>query len=181
MADLKGRLNVGGFGKVDNTPISENGEVVKPKIVMACDHGGFRLKEYIRKYLESKGYTVEDVGIHSEKSVDYPDMAELGAKKIINEECKFGIFICGTGIGISIAANKIRGIRAALCHNEFMARATRAHNDANVLCLGGRVIGRELALSICDAFINSRFDGGRHQIRIEKIESIERSQYNVKK
>ena len=149
----------------------------KIKIVMACDHGGYELKEYLRQHLEELNQNIIDVGCYGTESVDYPDFAEKGAAYILSGECKFGIFICGTGIGISMAANKINGIRAALCTNEFMAKATRAHNNANVLCLGGRVVGQELALAICKAFLKVSFDGGRHENRVNKLAEIEKKQF----
>jgi len=111
------------------------------KIALACDHGGFRLKEVIKAYLEELGIEYVDYGAYSEESVDYPDFARKAAKGIVNGEADRGIFVCGTGIGISIAANKVKGIRAALCYNIFAAEMSRRHNDANVLCLGGRVLG----------------------------------------
>ncbi len=145
------------------------------RIALACDHGGFRLKEVIKKYLESKGIEFIDYGTFNEDSVDYPDFALKAAKGIVNGEADRGIFICGTGIGISIAANKVPGIRAALCYNLFAAEMSRRHNDANVLALGGRVIGDELAKAIVDTWLKTPFEGGRHERRIKKIEEIENS------
>lgn len=144
------------------------------KLIIGADHGGFELKGVIKEYLESKGHELCDVGCFDSSSVDYPDIAVKLCDKILKGEGEFGILICGTGIGISMSANKIPGIRAALCTDEFCARATRAHNNANVLCLGGRVVGPELAKSICDAFLGGSFEGGRHQKRIDKMSEIEK-------
>jgi len=143
------------------------------KIALACDHGGFRLKEAIKSYLKELGVELIDYGTFSEDSVDYPDFAKRAAEGIVKGEADRGIFICGTGIGISIAANKVRGIRAALCYNVYAAEMSRRHNDANVLCLGGRVIGEELAKRIVKAWLETPFEGGRHQRRIKKIEEME--------
>ena len=139
------------------------------KIVLGSDHAGFELKEYIRKDLLEKGMEVEDKGTFSLESLDYPDFAKKVSETVLQEEA-LGILICGTGIGISMAANRHPGIRAALCENEFSARMSRAHNDANVLCMGGRVVGVGLALSIVEAFLNTEFEGGRHARRVQKIE-----------
>ena len=142
-------------------------------IALGCDHGGFELKNHILKYLEDKGVDVHDYGTYDEKSVDYPDCAAPVCKAIQNGEAEFGILICGTGIGISMAANKHKGIRAALCSDVYSAKMTRQHNDAQILCLGGRVTGRELAFMIVDTFLSQEFEGGRHQTRVEKIHKIE--------
>ncbi|WP_457567942.1 ribose 5-phosphate isomerase B [Desulfurobacterium sp.] len=144
------------------------------KIALASDHGGFRLKEVIKNYLESLGVEYIDFGTFSEDSVDYPDYALKAAESIISGETDRGIFICGTGIGISIAANKVPGIRAALCYNIFAAEMSRRHNDANVLALGGRVLGDELAKSIVKVWLETPFEGGRHERRLKKIAGIER-------
>jgi ribose 5-phosphate isomerase B len=151
------------------------------KIYIGADHGAFKLKEILREYLSSKkacprqGSRIEiiDCGTFSEESVDYPDIAKLVSEKVLKDKNSFGILMCGTGIGISMSANKIKGIRAALCANEYMARMARLHNDANVLCIGGRVIGDELAKSIVDAFMVTDFSfEERHKKRIEKINQI---------
>lgn len=142
-------------------------------IAVACDHGGFALKCEILKHLEKRGARFEDLGTYSEESCDYPDYAEKACKSVVSGECGCAILVCGTGIGISIAANKIKGIRAAVCTDTFCARFTRLHNDANVLCLGGRVVGPGLAADIVDAFLDSDFEGGRHSRRIEKITALE--------
>lgn len=140
-------------------------------IAIGCDHGGFALKQEIKKHLEEKGIAYRDLGCDSEAAVDYPIYARKVADAILSGECERGILICGTGIGISIAANRIRGIRAALCTDCFMAEATRQHNDANILALGGRVVGPGLALKIVDTFLETPFSGQeRHANRIRLIE-----------
>lgn len=140
------------------------------KIVIGSDHGGFEYKEEIKKFLLEKGYKIIDVGTNSKASCDYPVFAKEAAQKIINGEADRGILICGTGIGMSITANKFKGIRAALCGDTFSARATRAHNNSNILCLGERVIGLGLALDIVNIWLNTEYEGGRHQKRIDMIE-----------
>ena len=143
-------------------------------IALGCDHGGFELKQEIIQYLEEKEIPYKDFGCDSTKSVDYPIYARKVGRAIQNGECEKGILICGTGIGISIAANKMKGIRAALCTDCFSAEATRQHNDANVLALGGRVVGTGLALKIVDTFLNTEFSQDeRHERRIRLIESEE--------
>ena len=143
------------------------------KIALASDHGGYELKEKLKKHLGVIGAEYVDFGTDSEKSVDYPDYAEKAAEAVLSGECRFGIVICGTGIGISIAANKIPGIRCAHCHDAYSARMSRAHNDANMLAFGARVIGEGLMCDIVDAFLNGAFEGGRHEKRVEKISEIE--------
>lgn len=140
------------------------------KIALGADHGGFALKEIVKKHLEDKGFEVLDKGCYSTESVDYPVYAKAVANCILNEEADFGILICGTGIGISIAANRFKGIRAALCSNTTMAKLTREHNDANILALGARMTGDVLALEIVDEFLKTEFLGGRHLTRIQAIE-----------
>ena len=130
----------------------------------------------IIKYLNELGHTVEDCGCYSDASCDYPDIAVETCKSVIKGECEKALLFCGTGIGISIAANKIDGIRAACCSDTFSAKFTRLHNDANVLCLGGRVVGLGLAIELVETFLNTEFEGGRHIKRIEKITSIENMQ-----
>ncbi|HEY9575968.1 MAG TPA: ribose 5-phosphate isomerase B [Lachnospiraceae bacterium] len=140
-------------------------------IALGCDHGGFALMQEIKQYLEKKGYEYRDFGTYSEDAVDYPDYAKKVVKAIGEGECERGILICGTGIGISIAANRFSHIRAALCTDCFMAEATRLHNDANVLALGGRVVGAGLAVKIVDTFLHTEFSGEeRHQKRIAGID-----------
>ncbi|MGX6590577.1 ribose 5-phosphate isomerase B [Cetobacterium ceti] len=142
------------------------------KIALGADHGGYQLKEIIKKHLESKGYDVVDKGTYSTDSVDYPDYAKAVATAILENEVERGILVCGTGIGISIAANRFKGIRAALCNNTTMAKLTREHNNANILALGGRMTGDVLALEMVDVFLNTEFQGGRHQTRIDKIDTL---------
>ncbi|MCT4542027.1 MAG: ribose 5-phosphate isomerase B [Vallitalea sp.] len=140
-------------------------------IGIGSDHGGYQLKQEIIKYLDNNQIQYKDYGCYDESSHDYPDYAKKVCNAVVNKECQKGILICGTGIGISIAANKVKGIRAALCHDCFSAKATREHNDANVLALGGRIVGPELALMIVDNFLNTDFSGDeRHIKRINKIE-----------
>ncbi len=143
-------------------------------LVIGSDHGGFELKGHVIKYLEGKNIEYTDVGTYSEDSCDYPDVAKKACDMVVSGECDKGILICGTGIGISMAANKVKGIRAALCSDVYSAKMTRVHNDANVLCMGGRVLGRELAFMIVDAFLENEFEGGRHQARIDKIHDLEK-------
>lgn len=145
-------------------------------IAIGCDHGGFELKEHIIKHLEDKGVEFKDYGTYSEDSVDYPDYAKKVCNAITEGEADKGILICGTGIGISIAANKHKGIRAALCSDVYSTKMTRMHNDSNVICLGGRVTGRELAFMIIDTWLDTKFEGGRHSMRIAKIHDIEEMQ-----
>ncbi len=143
-------------------------------IAIACDHGGFELKKAIKEYLTSQNIAFIDMGCEDASSVDYPIYAEKVAKAIQSGECDRGILLCGTGIGIGIAANKFKGIRAAVCTDCFTAEATREHNDANVLCMGGRVVGAGLALKITETFLQTPFTGGeRHVRRISQIRKIE--------
>ncbi len=143
------------------------------KIAIGCDHAGFQLKEIIKAKLINEKFDVEDFGTFDEGSVDYPDYAFYVGKAITTNQCQRGILVCGTGIGIGIAANKIPGIRAALCHNVFSAQASREHNDANILTMGARIIDEKLALEIVEIWLKTEFAGGRHQSRIEKIRAIE--------
>lgn len=140
------------------------------KIAIGADHGGFELKEKIIQHLLNKNYEVIDKGTYSEESVDFPDYSKQVTSAIQEEVVDLGILICGTGIGMSIAANKQKGIRAALCGDVFSAKATREHNNTNVLCLGARVTGDSLALMIVDTWLEADFEGGRHIQRLEKIE-----------
>ncbi len=142
-------------------------------IALASDHGGFQLKEAIKAHLEEQNIPYEDFGCHDETSCDYPDMAYPACKAVVEGKCEKAILCCGTGIGISMAANKVKGIRAAACSDYFSAKYTRLHNDANALCLGGRVVGVGLALELCDVFLSTPFEGGRHTRRIEKLTEIE--------
>lgn len=142
------------------------------KISLGCDHGGYELKEIIKKHLENKGIEVLDVGTDSLDSVDYPDYGEKAALLVANKEADKGIVVCTTGIGISIAANKVDGIRCALCTDSFMAKMTRLHNDANMLALGAGIVGKNLALDIVETWLDTEFEGGRHTKRVEKIMNI---------
>ena len=135
-------------------------------IVLGCDHGGFTLKKEILQFLVRSGYEVNDVGCYSEDSVDYPEFADKVCTEIIEGRSSYGILVCGTGIGMSIAANRHRQIRAALCHESFSARMSREHNNANVLCLGDRVLGVAIALDIVKVWLETEFVGGRHLRRI---------------
>lgn len=140
------------------------------KIAVGSDHGGFKLKQKVIERLKALGLSFEDFGTFDEESCNYPDITKLVSKEVAGGSFEKGILICGTGIGVSITANKIKGIRAALCSDTFSAKMSRMHNDANVLCLGQRVIGEGLALDIVDVWLKSEFEGGRHKIRVEKIE-----------
>lgn len=143
---------------------------IMKKIHLGSDHAGFFLKTIIAEELEKLGYTVEDHGTHSEESCDYPLIARDVCQKVAADNSS-GILICGTGIGMSIAANRFKEIRAALCSNELQARMSRRHNNANILCLGARVTGSELAMAIVAAFLENSFDGGRHQRRLDELNS----------
>jgi ribose 5-phosphate isomerase B len=143
------------------------------KIVLACDHGGYELKEKIKKHLVESDNSVVDIGTYNDDSVDYPDYGKRAAEMVASKEVDKGIVICGTGIGISIAANKVNGIRCALCTNEFMAKMSRLHNDANMLAMGNRVIGVGVALDIVDVWLSTDFEGGRHERRVNKLMEIE--------
>ena len=143
------------------------------KIAIGCDHAAYQLKNQVKQHIEAAGHEVRDFGTFDEASVDYPDYAFFVGKAVISGECERGILLCGTGIGIGIAANKIPGVRAALCHDLFSAEASRLHNNANILTMGARVIEPELALKITDTWLNTEFEGGRHQRRIDKITSLE--------
>jgi ribose 5-phosphate isomerase B len=143
-------------------------------IAIGCDHGGYALKQVVMKYLEEKGIPYKDFGSFSPDPVDYPDIALEVAEAVGRGEFENGILICGTGIGIGIAANKVPGVRAALCNDTFSARASKEHNNANILTFGERVIGPGLALDIVDTWLNSKFTGNRHQRRVDKISQIEK-------
>ena len=149
-------------------------------IALGCDHGGFLLKEAIKNYLGTRGISYKDFGTDArEISVDYPKYAFLVASAVAKGDCEKGILCCGTGIGVSIAANKIEGIRAAVCQDEFSTEMTRRHNDANILCLGGRVIDENKAISLTNIFLNTPFDGGRHYWRVLQIEQIEKDIFKL--
>ena len=143
------------------------------KIAIGCDHGGLSHKNAICEHLKERGFEVEDFGIYEQVSVDYPAIAEKVCESIVSSENELGILVCGTGIGMSIAANKVKGIRAAAVSEHFSAKYTRLHNDSNVLCLGGRVIGEGTAIELADIFVDTQFEGGRHQRRVDMITAIE--------
>ncbi len=144
------------------------------RVVAGSDHAGLTLRAEAVKVAKAKGFEVEDLGPHAPDSVDYPDFAVAVSRAVAEGKARFGILVCGTGIGMSMAANKVPGVRAALCHTEWEARMTRAHNDANVLCLGERVTGGGLGVAIVEAFLTTPFEGGRHQRRVEKLNALDR-------
>ena len=146
------------------------------KIYIGCDHAGFVLKGTIIGHLLSRGYEVFDAGTYSDDSCDYPFYAKETCKNVLRDENSLGILVCGTGIGMSMVANKFRGIRAAVCGDTFSARMTRCHNDANVLCFGERVVGMGLALDLVDAFVDAEFEGGKHERRVNLLTDIENRQ-----
>ena len=146
--------------------------MAKP-IALAADHGGFELKEAVKAHLDELGLEYIDFGTHSTASVDYPDMALPACDAVVSGQCDKALLFCGTGVGISMAANKVKGIRACCCSDTFSAEFTRRHNNANALCLGGRVVGAGLGGQIVDAFLNAEFEGGRHQMRIDKMMALE--------
>ncbi|WP_376791390.1 ribose 5-phosphate isomerase B [Thermoflexus sp.] len=143
------------------------------RIAIGADHAGYALKETLAAYLRERGIEVIDFGTHGPDSVDYPDYARPVAEVVARGEADFGVLICGTGIGMSITANKVPGIRAAAVSDVYSARMSRAHNNANILCLGGRVVGPGLAIEILETWLRTPFEGGRHQRRLEKIHQIE--------
>ena len=147
------------------------------KVAIGSDHAGFDYKEIVKKHLEEKGFQVIDKGTYSKESVDYPIFGEAVAQAVASGQADRGIVICGTGIGISISANKVKGIRAALCTNEYMARMARKHNDANILAFGARVLGIDVALGIVDVFFETEFEGGRHERRVNEIKNIEEKNF----
>ncbi|KAL1110020.1 hypothetical protein AAG570_014184 [Ranatra chinensis] len=143
-------------------------------VALAADHGGYELKNHIKKHLENRGIKYIDFGTNSPESSDYPDWAKIGCGAVIDGSCDCALLFCGTGVGISISANKIKGIRACCCSDAFSAKFTRMHNDANALCLGGRVVGPGLAEILVDLFLDTEFEGGgRHQVRVDKIKALE--------
>ena len=145
-------------------------------LVIACDHAGYDLKENVKKYLSEQGHSVIDCGTNSTESCDYPVFAKALCKEINDGNAQLGILICGTGIGMSMAANKVKGIRACCCSDPYSAKLTRMHNNANVLCMGGRVVSAGLAEMMVDLFLETEFEGGRHQRRIDQITAIENEQ-----
>ena len=142
------------------------------KYFIGTDHAGFAVKPFVIAYLEKKGIEVEDLGTYSNESVDYPDFAHKVAEAVLANEGTKGILICGSGIGMSLAANKHKGIRAALCHDAYTAEMSRRHNDANILCFGERVVGVGVIESILEAWLNAEFEGGRHERRVKKIDNF---------
>lgn len=143
------------------------------RIHLGADHAGYELKEHVKGILGSMGHDVVDVGTHGEDSVDYPDFAGQVGRAVASGEADFGVLVCGTGLGMAIAANKVKGVRAIQASDPEMARMSRQHNDANVLTLAGRYIGPERAAEVIDAFLNTAFEGGRHQRRVDKIGALE--------
>ena len=146
---------------------------MEKKIVIACDHAGNEVKDALIAHFEKAGYTVADFGCDGSCSVNYPDYAHYVCEAIQKKEAPLGILVCGTGIGMSMAANKHKGIRAALCENEFSAEMTRRHNDANVICMGARVISVEKAISLADIFVNTEYEGGRHDARVAMLNALD--------
>ena len=144
------------------------------KIALACDHGGLNLKNAVIEYLKENGYDFVDYGTNSTDSCDYPDFALPAAEAVAEKKCDRGIIICSTGIGVSIVANKVPGVRCAHCHDSYCAEFTRRHNDANVLAMGEKVVGTGYALKIVETFLNTQCEGGRHQRRVDKITEIEK-------
>ncbi len=143
------------------------------RIAVGSDHAGFRLKEFVKEYLRQRGHEVDDFGTDSEESVDYPDYARPVAESVAAGHHDVGVLVCSNGVGMSIAANKVAGVRAALCHDTFDARRAREHNDANVLCLGGWCIGQGVAAEILEAYFGATFQGGRHARRIAKVTAMD--------
>lgn len=144
------------------------------KIMIGCDHGGFELKEKLAAYLKKGDHQVEDIGVHSLESVDYPDYAVKVAQSVALGKVDRGILVCGSGLGMCITANRVEGVRAVAVSEPFSARMSRRHNDSNVLCLGGRFIGQDMAVEILSAWLEEAFEGGRHQRRIDRIEQLTR-------
>ena len=142
------------------------------KISLACDHGGLELKLAIKAHLEAQGHEIQDFGTHDHASCDYPDYAAPAARAVADGTCERGILVCTTGIGVSIVANKIHGVRCALLSDPVSARLTRQHNDTNMMALGQGMVGEKLALEIVDVWLNTSFEGGRHQRRVDKIEAL---------
>lgn len=142
-------------------------------IAIACDHAALEMKQLVMKHLEERGLTYKDFGTYTAESCSYPVFGARAAKAVASGECDRGILICGTGIGISLAANKVKGIRCAVCSEPFSAKMSRAHNNANMLAFGARVVGQELAMMIVDAWLDTPFEGGRHQARVDMIMAVE--------
>ena len=142
-------------------------------IAVGCDHGGFEHKNAIAEHLKERGFEVVDYGIHENVSVDYPDIASKLCEGILGEKANLGILVCGTGIGMSLAANKIKGIRASLCADHFSTKYTRLHNDANIMCMGARTLGVGVGLELAEIFVDTPFEGGRHALRVDMIREME--------
>ena len=148
-------------------------------VAIGCDHGGLQIKNAVIEYMKENGIEYTDYGCYTEESVDYPVYANQVAKNVSDGNAELGIICCGTGIGVSMAANKVKGIRAAVCTDEFCAEMTRRHNNANILCMGGRVIDEEKAVKLASIFLNTTFDGGRHEKRVNMITEIENSNFQL--
>ena len=142
------------------------------KVAFACDHAGFVLKDAVVAHLKEMGHDVVDFGCYTPERVDYPAQGEKAARAVASGECQLGVLICGTGIGISLAANRVRGIRAAVCSESYSAELTRRHNDANMIAFGARVVGEGTACAILDAFFGAQFEGGRHALRVAMLDEI---------
>lgn len=149
------------------------------KVVIGADSAGFAMKAKIIEHLKERGFEVSDVGAYNSESSHYPEFAYKVATAVSEKAADFGILVCGTGIGMSIAANKVKGVRASVCSEHFSAKYTRLHNDANVLCLGARVIGEGLAIELCDIFLDTEAEGGRHAARVDMIREIEAGTYKA--
>ena len=148
-------------------------------IAIGCDHGGINIKNAVIEYMKENGIAYKDFGCYTTESVDYPVYAYQVAKTVADGEAELGIICCGTGIGVSMAANKVKGIRAAVCTDEFCAEMTRRHNNANVMCMGGRVIDEEKAVKLASIFLNTPFEGGRHEKRVNMITEIENGTFTI--
>ena len=151
--------------------------MTKKRIAIGADHAGFKLKEFVKSFLKEKGFEVIDVGTYSEERCHYPIYAQKVAQMVSKGEIEKGILICGSGIGMSIVANKFKGVRAALCHNIYSAKYSRLHNNSNILCLGGRVTGEDLTKEIVETWLETPFEGGRHEERLSLIEEIEKNNF----
>jgi len=144
------------------------------KIIIGADHGGYELKNYLSEWLKSQNHEVKDIGTFSSESIDYPDIAQIVAEEVAKKKFERGILICGSGVGVAIAANKVNGVRAVNAHDVILAKLSREHNDTNVLTMGGRFVAKELAEEIVQTWIKTEFSGGRHEKRIDKIAEIEK-------
>ena len=145
------------------------------KIAIACDHGAYALKEHLKEYLSAQGHEISDCGTNSADSCDYPDFGAVAARMVASGICERGIVLCTTGIGMSITANKVKGVRCALCADSWTAEMTRRHNNANMLAMGAGVVGPNLAERIADVFLSTEFEGGRHQRRVDKVMALEKN------